>query len=79
VKKIDIEKLHNLYLSPNVVMVIKSRQKIWVGHAARKGEVRKNFSRKNLRGLLADLGVILRLFSRKADVQLDEVVSGGIL
>jgi len=45
-KKIHTEKLHNLYLSPSIVMVIKLRKKTWVGHAARKGEVRK--SRKKL-------------------------------
>jgi len=48
VKKIHNEKLHNMYLLPNVVTVIKSRKKTWVGHAARKGEVRKNFRRKKL-------------------------------
>jgi hypothetical protein len=60
-------------------MVIKSRKKIRVRHAAIKGEVRKNFSQKNWRGLLADLFPILRLFSRKATVQVAEFVSGGIM
>jgi hypothetical protein len=51
-----------------------------VGHAARKGEVRKNFNRKKLtRFFLADLHAILRLFYRKAGIQLAEFVSGGIM
>jgi hypothetical protein len=32
--------LHNLYSSPNIVRVIKSRRMKWVGHVARMGEGR---------------------------------------
>ena len=39
----------------------------------------KILDEKNWRGLLADLGAILRLFSRKAGIQLAEFVSGGIM
>jgi hypothetical protein len=39
-KKLHIDKLHNLYSSPNIVRVIKSRRLKWVGHVARMGEGR---------------------------------------
>jgi hypothetical protein len=31
------EELHNLYSSPNIIRVIKSRRMRWAGHVARKG------------------------------------------
>ena len=34
------EELHELYSSPNIVRVIKSRRKRWVGHVARMVEWR---------------------------------------
>jgi hypothetical protein len=39
-KKIRNEKLNNLYSSPNIVRVIKSRRVRWAGHVARMGEGR---------------------------------------
>jgi hypothetical protein len=33
------DELHNLYASPNVIRVIKSRRKGWAGTAARMGGV----------------------------------------
>jgi hypothetical protein len=35
------EKLHILYLSPNIIRQIKSRRMRWTGHVARTGEERK--------------------------------------
>jgi hypothetical protein len=32
------EELHNLYSSPNIIRMIKSRRMRWAGHAARMGE-----------------------------------------
>jgi hypothetical protein len=32
------EELHNLYFSPNIIRLIKSRNKRWTGHVARMGE-----------------------------------------
>jgi hypothetical protein len=32
------DELHNLYSSPNIVRVIKSRRMRWAGHVARMGE-----------------------------------------
>jgi hypothetical protein len=38
------EELHNLYSSPSVIRMIKSRRMRWVGHAARMGEKRNAYS-----------------------------------
>jgi hypothetical protein len=39
-KKLHNEELHDLYSSPNIVRVIKSRRIRWMGHVARMGEGR---------------------------------------
>jgi hypothetical protein len=39
-RKLHNDELHNLYSSPNIVRVIKSRRVRWVGHVARMGEGR---------------------------------------
>jgi hypothetical protein len=39
-RKLHNDELHSLYSSPNIVRVIKSRTKGWVGHVARIGEGR---------------------------------------
>ena len=39
-KRLQSEKLNDLYSSPNVVRVIKSRRMRWAGHVARMGEER---------------------------------------
>jgi hypothetical protein len=36
-RKLDNDELHNLYSSPNIVRVIKSRRMRWEGHVARMG------------------------------------------
>jgi hypothetical protein len=36
-RKLHNEKLHNLYSSPNIIRMIKSRQLRWAGHVARMG------------------------------------------
>jgi hypothetical protein len=38
-RKLHNDKLHNLYSSPNIVRVIKSRRMRWAGHVARMEEV----------------------------------------
>jgi hypothetical protein len=35
--KLRIEELHNLYSSPNIIRMIKSRRRRWTGHVARIG------------------------------------------
>jgi hypothetical protein len=37
-KKLHNEELNDLYCSPNIVWVIKSRRMRWAGHVARMGE-----------------------------------------
>jgi hypothetical protein len=39
-RKVRNDELHNLYSSPNVVRVIKSRRMRWAGHVVRRGERR---------------------------------------
>jgi hypothetical protein len=39
-RKLHNDELHNLYSSPNIVTVIKSRRLRWAGHVARMGEGR---------------------------------------
>jgi hypothetical protein len=39
-RKLHNDELHNLYSSPNIVSVIKSRRMRWAGHVARRGEGR---------------------------------------
>jgi hypothetical protein len=37
-RKLHNEELHNLYSSPSIIRIIKSRRMRWVGHVARMGE-----------------------------------------
>jgi hypothetical protein len=39
-RKLHNDELHNLYSSPNIVRVIKSKSMKWAGHVARMGEGR---------------------------------------
>ena len=50
-RKLNNEKLTDLYCSPNIVRVIKSRRMRWAGHVARigSGGVYTGFSWRNLR------------------------------
>jgi hypothetical protein len=36
-RKLHNEELHNLYCSPSVIRMIKSRRMRWTGHVARNG------------------------------------------
>jgi hypothetical protein len=40
-RKLHKEELHNLYFSPSIIRIIKSRRMKWGGHVARMGEKRK--------------------------------------
>ena len=42
-RRLHNEELHSLYLSPNIVRVIKSRRLRWAGHVARIEEDRSAF------------------------------------
>jgi hypothetical protein len=37
-RKLHNEELHNLYSSPSIIRIIKSRRMRWAGHVARMGE-----------------------------------------
>jgi hypothetical protein len=39
-RKLHNEELHNLYASPSIIRMIKSRKMRWAGHVARIGETR---------------------------------------
>jgi hypothetical protein len=39
-RKLHNEELHNLYSSPSIIRIIKSRRMLWAGHVARIGEKR---------------------------------------
>jgi hypothetical protein len=39
-RKLHNEELHNLYSSPSIIRIMKSRRKKWAGHVARMGEKR---------------------------------------
>jgi hypothetical protein len=42
-RKLHNEELHNLYSSPSIIRMIKSRRLRWVGHVARMGEKRNAY------------------------------------
>jgi hypothetical protein len=42
-RKLHNEELHNLYSSPNIIRMIKSRRMRWAGHVARMGEKRNAY------------------------------------
>jgi hypothetical protein len=47
-RKLHNEELHNLYFSPNIIRIIKSRRMRWAGHVAQMGE------RKNVYSILVE-------------------------
>ena len=75
-RKLHSEELNDLYSSPNIVRVIKSRRKRWAGHVARMGErggvykvlVGKPEGKSNMRDPGVDGTIILRWIFRKRDV-----------
>jgi hypothetical protein len=70
--KILIEEHYNMYSSPGIIRMIKSRRADWVVQNGTVEKCRKNYSRKNLKGrdYFADLGV------GKGTIKSDLVVSG---
>jgi hypothetical protein len=41
--KLDHDELHDLYSSPNIIRVFRSRRMRWAGHVARLGDNRNEF------------------------------------
>ena len=75
-RRLHNEELNDLYSSPNIVRVIKSRRMRWAGHVARMGEERgcigSRWGNRRERDHWGDLGVdgriILGRISRRWDV-----------
>jgi hypothetical protein len=42
-RKLHNEELHNLYSSPDIIRMIKSRRMRWAGHEAQMGETRNAY------------------------------------
>jgi hypothetical protein len=42
-RKLHNEELHNLFSSPNIIRMIKSRRMRWAGHVAQRGEKRNTY------------------------------------
>jgi hypothetical protein len=42
-RKLHNEELHNLYSSPSLIRIIKSRRISWAGNVARMGEARNSY------------------------------------
>jgi hypothetical protein len=42
-RKVHDEELHNMYCSPSIIRIIKSRRMRWVGHVARMGKKRNAY------------------------------------
>jgi hypothetical protein len=42
-RKLHNEELHNLYSSPNVIRIIKTKRMRWAGHVGRLGEKRNTY------------------------------------
>jgi len=78
-RKLHTEDLNDLYSSPNIVRVIKSRRMRWAGHVARMGERRGVFRvlvRK--REGKIPLGRPRRRWEDDIKVDLQEVGRGGM-
>jgi len=43
-RRLHNEKLYNLYTSPNIISVIKSKMMRWAGHVAHMGEIRHAYN-----------------------------------
>ena len=75
-RKLHIEELNDLYFSPNIFLVIKSRRMRWAGHVARMGERRSVFrvlmgkpeGKKHLGEPYVDGKIILRWIFRNLDL-----------
>jgi hypothetical protein len=51
-RRVNNEELHNLYVSSDIITVIKSRRLKWVEHVAQMGDMRKAYKRwsENFKG-----------------------------
>jgi hypothetical protein len=66
-RKLHNEELHNLYSSPSIIKIIKSRRMRWAGHVARIGE------KRNVYRLLAGKPEVKRLLGRQRRRWIDNI------
>jgi hypothetical protein len=78
-RKLHNEELHNLYSSPSIIRMMKSRSMRWVGHVARTGENRHIYwilvgkpERKR------PLGTVRRRLKNNIKMYLREIGCGGM-
>jgi hypothetical protein len=55
-RKCHNEEHRDLYSSPSIIRIIKSRRMRWTGHVARMGEKRKAYRRRWVDNIRMDLG-----------------------
>jgi hypothetical protein len=67
------EELHNLYASPNIIRVIKSRRMRWAGHIARTREMRNAY-----KNLVRKLGRPRRMWEDDIRIDLRETGWGSV-
>jgi hypothetical protein len=57
-RKLHNKELHNLYSSPSIIRIMKSRRMMWAGHVARMGEKRNVYRWiDNIKKDLLEIGV----------------------
>jgi hypothetical protein len=73
------EELHNVYSSPNIIKMIKSRRMRWAGHVARMGKNRHSY--RILVGKpegKRPLGILRRRWEDNNKINLREIGWGGM-
>jgi hypothetical protein len=56
-RRLHNEELHNLYSSPNIIRVIRSRRMGWAGHVARMDEVKNSYRPMGRENYFGDVGI----------------------
>jgi hypothetical protein len=70
-RRLHNEELRNLYASPNIVRMIRTRRMRWVGHVARFGDIIPTFLSENLKenNLAEDLSVDGKIILDRIDLR----------
>jgi hypothetical protein len=70
-RKLHNEELHNLYSSPNIIRMLKSRRMRWAGHVARREMKRQEVGKlhsEELHNLYSSPSIIRIIMSRRVRV-----------